>query len=77
MCTCGPPCNLLSDSFSKKPCLRILISFFVFEQEYFFTGSANDLLPLTSAAYNKRTNPLDKNLRHGFLVKRVKKRMRS
>ena len=29
---------LLSDSFSKKPCLRVLISFFVFE--YFFTGSA-------------------------------------
>ena len=25
--------NLLSDSFSKKPCLRILISFFVFELE--------------------------------------------
>ena len=24
---------LLSDSFSKKPCLRILISFFVFELE--------------------------------------------
>ena len=26
---------------------------------------------------HKRTNALDKNLRHGFLVKRVKKRMRS
>ena len=44
---------------------------------FFFTGSANDLLSLTSTAYNKRTNALDKNLRHGFLVKPVKKRMRS
>ena len=58
-------------------CLRILISFFVFELEHFFTVSANDLLSLTLTAYNKRTNALDKNLRHGFLVKRVKKRMRS
>ena len=32
----------------------------------FFTGSANDLLSLTSPAYNNRTNGLDKNLRHGF-----------
>ena len=31
---------------------------------FFFTGSANDLLSLTSTAYNKRTNPLNKNLRH-------------
>ena len=30
----------------------------------FFTGSANDLLSLTSTAYNKRTHPLDKNLKH-------------
>ena len=44
---------------------------------HFFTGSAIDLLSLTSPAYNSRTNALDKNLRHGFLVKRVKKRMRS
>ena len=65
----------LSDSFSKKPCLRILISFFVFELEYFFTG--NDLPTLTSAAYNKRTNAPGKNLRHGFLFKRIKKRMGS
>ena len=30
-------------------------------------GSANDLLSLTSTAYNKRKNALDKTLRHGFL----------
>ena len=35
--------NLLSDSFSKKLCLWILISFFIFELEYFFTGSATIL----------------------------------
>ena len=29
--------NLLSYSFSKKPCPRILICFFVFELEYFFS----------------------------------------
>ena len=28
---------------------------------------------LTSPAYNKRTNALDKNLRHGFLVKRERR----
>ena len=39
--------------------------FLVFELEYFFH------------TYNKRTNALDKNLRHGFLVKHVKKQMRS
>ena len=44
---------------------------------FFFTGSANDLLSLTSPAYNNRTNALDKNLRHGFSAKRVKQRMRS
>ena len=71
------PAYRLSYNFPKKPSLRILISFFVFELEYFFTGSANDLLSLTSNAYNKRTNALDKNLRHGFFVKRVRKRMRS
>ena len=36
---------------------------------HFFTGIANDLLSLTSPAYNSRTNALDKNLRRGFLVK--------
>ena len=61
------PTYRLSDSFSKKPSLRILISFFFFELDFFFTGSANDLLSLTSNAYNKRTNSLDKNLRHCFL----------
>ena len=35
------------------------------------------MLSLTSAAYNNRTNALDKNLRHGFLVKRVKKGIRN
>ena len=44
---------------------------------FFFTGGANDLLSLTSPAYKNRTNELDKNLRHGFVVKRVKKQMRS
>ena len=44
---------------------------------FFFTGSANDLLSLTSSAYNNTTNALDKNLRHGFLVKHVQKPMRS
>ena len=39
---------------------------------FFFTGSFNDLLSLTSTAYNNRTNALDKNLRHGFLVNRSK-----
>ena len=58
--------NLLSDSFSKKLCLRILISCFVFQLEYFFTSSANDLLSLTSTAYNKRIIALDKNLRQFF-----------
>ena len=46
--------------FLKKLYERILISFFVFELEYFFKGSANELLSLTSTAYNKRTNALDK-----------------
>ena len=43
--------NLLSDSFSKKQFLWILISFFVFKLQYFFTGSDSDLLYLTSTAY--------------------------
>ena len=38
-----------------------------------WSGQASDKV----SAYNKRTNALDKNLRHGFLVKRVKKQMRS
>ena len=59
---------LLSDSFSTKPCQRILISFFVFKLEcfFFFIGSDNDLLSLTSTAHYKRKNTLDKNPRHGF-----------
>ena len=68
--------TLVSDSSSKRPCLEILLSFFVFELDfYFFTGSGNDSLSLASTAYNKKTNALDKNLRQGFSVKRVKKWM--
>ena len=43
---------------------------------FFATGNANNLLSLTSSAYNKRTNALVKNLRH-VLIRCVRKRMRS
>ena len=69
--------NLLSDSFSKKRVCEFWFLFSFSSKSIFFTGSANDLLSLTSTAYNKRTKPLYKNLRRGFLVKCVKKRMQS
>ena len=63
--------NLLADSFLTNR-VRIFLSFFVnFKLEYFVTGSANDLLSQSLTAYNKRTSALDKNLRHGVLVKRL------
>ena len=42
----------------------------------FFKGSADDLSPLTLSYSHKRTNACVKNLRHGFLVERIKKQMR-
>ena len=62
--------NLLADSFLTNR-VRIFISLFVYSKlEYFFTGSASDSLSLSLTAYNKRKSALDKNLRHGVLVKR-------
>ena len=63
--------NLLADSFLTNR-VRIFISLFVYSKlEYFFTGSASDSLSLSLTAYNKRKSALDKNLRHGVLVKRL------
>ena len=38
---------------------------------------SNDLLSLTSTVKKKRTNALNKNLKHVFLVKHVKKQRQS
>ena len=63
--------NLLADSFLTNR-VWIFISLFVYSKlEYFFTGSASDSLSLSLTAYNKRKSALDKNLRHGVLVKRL------
>ena len=48
----------------------------VSNNRHFFKGSADDLSPLTLSWCHKGTNALVKNLRHGFLVERVKKQMR-
>ena len=56
---------------------RVCEFWFLFSFSSRLIGSTNDLLSLISTAYNKRTNALDKNLRHGFLVKPVRKRKRS
>jgi len=53
-----------------------LILLLILKLELFSTGSG-DLLPSpTSFANQRKTNALAKNLRHGFLVERVEKRMR-
>ena len=46
--------------FSKKHVCKFWFLFPFFELEPFFTGSANDLLSLTSTADNKRTNALSR-----------------
>ena len=66
----------LSDSFSRKPCRRFLFSFSVSNNRHFFERSAADLFPLTLSYCHNRTNARIKNLRHDFLIERVKRQMR-
>ena len=60
--------SLLSDSFSRKPCLRFCFLFPFLNNSH--------LSPLTFSFCEKRTNAHVKTLRRGFLVERVKKQMR-
>jgi len=66
--------NLPPDSYSKKHCANFDFFFSFLSYSIFSTGNSNDLLSLSSSAYHKRTNAHVKNLSHGFLVRRVKKR---
>ena len=50
--------------------------FLLSNNRHIFKGSADDLSPLTLSYSHKRINAHVKNLRHGFLVERVKKQMR-
>ena len=65
--------SLLWDSFPWKLCQQFLFSFLFSNNHHFFKGSADDLSPLTFSYCHKWTNACVKNLRHGFLVERVKK----
>ena len=67
--------RLLLDSFSRKPCLRILIPLFVLKLDFFPREVLIYLSSLTSSADKRTKNTLFTNLRHSFLAIGVEKRM--
>ena len=60
--------SVLSDSFSPKLCLRIMISFFVLEYSTFFHLRCRLFVSSNFICSLKTTNAIVKNLRHRFLL---------
>ena len=70
--------QLIVIQLSSKTVSAIFLFFPFSNNRHFFKGSADELSPPTLSYCDERTNERIKNLRHGFLVERVrgKKQMR-